>query len=159
MSEKTAKTTTAAKTADTKGEKAAEKPAAPKVEIIRGRMPLPIVHMIKFSTDGETDGAVATKFRTTNGKVSDVRKDRNFGYVVEASTFDQKMIDGAVAYAEQLDDKTILTAVKALKVDDKAADTFKDARVANKPPKKDKEEKKDAPKEKVSDKDIDSLTA
>ena len=81
---------TMTKATDAKNVKAEEKaPKAPKVEIIRGRMPLPIVFMIKFNTEGETDGAVAAKFRTTNGKVSDIRKSKNFGYITDSYVCNQ----------------------------------------------------------------------
>lgn len=88
------------------------------VEIIRGRMPLPIVKLIKFNTDGETDGAVAAKFRTTNGKVSDIRKNRNFLYVDKdfRPSADQKKM--AEEYAAQLNNATILQQVKDMPVGD-----------------------------------------
>lgn len=84
-----------------------------KQEIIRGRMPLIIVGMIKFADSAITDGALATKFRTTNGKVSDIRKGRNFGYVTEEFKPNADMKAKAVEYADQLDDKTVLEAVNA----------------------------------------------
>lgn len=91
-----------------------EKVETPKAEIIRGRMPLPIVQMIKFAPEGETDGALATKFRTTNGKVSDIRKERNFGYITEAYVADKDQIAKAKEFAAQLDDKSVAKAVKDL---------------------------------------------
>lgn len=88
----------------------------PVVEIIRGRMPLPIVKMIKFAPEGETDGALAAKFRTTNGKVSDIRKERNFGYITENYKPSQEQLDKAKAYADQLEDKSIAKEVSKLTV-------------------------------------------
>lgn len=100
------------------GEQTADKPvgekaAAVKVDIIRGRMPLLIVAMIKFGTKEMTDGAVAAKFRTTNGKVSDIRKNRNFGYITEKFVPTQEMKDQAIAFAEQLEDKSVLADIKS----------------------------------------------
>lgn len=95
---------------------AAEKKApAPKVEIIRGRMPLPIVQMIKFAKEDQTDGALAAQFRTTNGKVSDIRKEANFGYVTKAYVPSAEDLAKAVVFAEQLDDKSILAHIKSIK--------------------------------------------
>ena len=101
---------------NTMAEKTEEKVVeTPKADIIRGRMPLPIVHMIKFAAEDATDGALATKFRTTNGKVSDIRKERNFGYIKEDYVPDADQIAKAVAFAEQLEDTSVLKAVKKLK--------------------------------------------
>ena len=143
---------------DTKTEK---KPAAPKVEIIRGRMPLPIVHMIKFGTEGETDGAVAAKFRTTNGKVSDVRKNRNFGYIHEDYKPSQEMLDKAAVYAEKLEDSSVLKAVKKITVaDEKQQVAFDEARKASRPGRKKKEETPENPEkvEEPSDDELAGLT-
>lgn len=105
-----------------------------KIEIIRGRMPLPIVHMIKFGDAGLTDGAMAAKFRTTNGKVSDVRKDRNFGYVKEDYVPSGDMIAKAKEYAAQLDDKSVLETLEAMKpASDEQNAAFDAARKATRP--------------------------
>lgn len=90
-------------------------PEAPVQDIIRGRMPLPIVALIKFDEKG-TDGEVAKKYRTTNGKVSDIRKNRNFGYVTEDFKPTQEMVDAAKVYAEQLDDESVLAAVNDFEI-------------------------------------------
>jgi hypothetical protein len=101
---------------------------APVQDIIRGRMPLPIVHIIKFDEKG-TDGEVAKKFRTTNGKVSDIRKNRNFGYITDEFVPTQEMIDGAKVYAEQLDDESVLAAVNDITpATDEQAKAFADSR-------------------------------
>lgn len=130
-----------------------EKVETPKADIIRGRMPLPIVHMIKFAPEGETDGALATKFRTTNGKVSDIRKERNFGYIKEDYAPDADQIAKAVTFAEQLEDGSTLKAVKALKpASDEQVAAFealrKGARKASTP----------APAEEVPEQDLSELT-
>lgn len=88
-----------------------EKVEKPKVEIIRGRMPLPLVRLIKFAHSDLNDSQVADMYRTTSGKVSDVRKNRNFGYIAEDTTaFSQEQIDGAKARIEQFtsDDQDIV---------------------------------------------------
>lgn len=120
---------------EAKGEKTTEKVV--KVDIIRGRMPLPIVAMIKFGDAGLTDGAMAAKFRTTNGKVSDIRKDRNFGYVEASYAPSAEMIEKAKEYAGQLEDKTVLEKVETLKpATEDQAKAFDKARKDARPAKK-----------------------
>jgi len=158
MSDKKNDAKGAEKTADKAAAKEA-KPAVPKVEIIRGRMPLPIVAMIKFSDEGQTDGALAAKFRTTNGKVSDIRKDRNFGYIGKDYVASADMIALAATYADQLDDKSVLKAVKALKpATDEQNTAFADARKASRPAKKAADKPAETPEEPVSDEDLAGLT-
>lgn len=131
-----------------------EKVETPKADIIRGRMPLPIVHMIKFAPEGETDGALATKFRTTNGKVSDIRKERNFGYIKEDYAPDADQIAKAVAFAEQLEDKGVLKVVKALKpASDEQIAAFEALRKGSR-----KASPKAAPAEEVAEQDLSELT-
>jgi hypothetical protein len=130
----------------------------PKIDIIRGRMPLPIVAMIKFGTDGETDGAVATKFRTTNGKVSDIRKDRNFGYITAAYVPNADMIAKALVYAEQLNAPDIVERVKALKAGTDEDDAkLAERRKASRPEKKDKDKDPEAAPVEVSDDELNEL--
>jgi len=52
-----------------------------KVEIIRGRMPLALVALIKREPADLSTSALAAKYRTTVGKIDDIRKGHNFGYV------------------------------------------------------------------------------
>lgn len=73
----------------------------PAVEIIRGRMLLPIVFVIKFLDKG-TDAEMAVRYRTTGGKISDLVNNRNFGYVNEDTRFLADDINDAVIFAEQL---------------------------------------------------------
>lgn len=101
--------------AENKTENTEKKEEKVVVEIIRGRMPLPIVHAIKFGPADETDGALAAKFRTTNGKISDIRKERNFGYIKEDYVPSEEQLAKAKAYAEQLKDKSILKAISKVK--------------------------------------------
>ena len=62
--------------------------------IIQGRMPVAVVHLMRFgSNKGGATKDLAVKFGTTVGKVDDVKKNRNFAYVVEATKFAQAQID------------------------------------------------------------------
>ena len=62
--------------------------------IIQGRMPVAVVHLMRFgSNKGGATKELATKFGTTVGKVDDVKKSRNFAYVVEDTKFTQAQID------------------------------------------------------------------
>ena len=143
---------------ETPAKDAEKKVETPKADIIRGRMPLLIVWTIKFGSEGQTDGAVATKFRTTNGKVSDIRKNRNFGYIQKDFVPTADMIEGAAGYADQLDDKSVLKAVKATKPGtEKQIAAFEELRKASRPGRKKKEEVP-AAEGKTSDKDLEGLT-
>jgi len=66
---------------------AAPAPAGPAPGIARGRMHAALVYAIKFNSGEAKDGEIARKFATTPGKVNDIRKDRNFKYVVEDLAF------------------------------------------------------------------------
>ena len=110
-------------------EKKEAKEKAPVIEIIRGRMPLPIVHMIKFGTEEQTVAALSAKYRTTGGKVNDIRTDANFGYITEDYVPSADMIEKAKAYAEQLDDKEVLKALGDMKpATDEQNEAFAEAR-------------------------------
>lgn len=76
----------------------------PKVEIIRGRMPVAIVALIRFNEEETSTSACAAKYRTTVGKVDDIRKGRNFGYVDGDFVPTQEQADAALAYIDQLED-------------------------------------------------------
>lgn len=62
-------------------------PAGPAAGIARGRMHAALVFAIKFGSGEAKDGEIARKFATTPGKVNDIRKDRNFKYVVADMQF------------------------------------------------------------------------
>ncbi len=147
-----------AKNTETKGEVKAdaktEKVEVPKVEIIRGRMPLAIVAMIKFSEPDLSDGACAAKYRTTNGKVSDIRKDRNFGYITDKFVPSADDIAKAVEYAGNLEDKTVGVALGAMKpaTEEQAAE-FAASRKATR-----KTTKKATPAAEVTEGELDGLT-
>ena len=159
-------------TAEVKANAKEVKAPVAKIEIIRGRMPLPIVQMIKFADKGLTDGALAAKFRTTNGKVSDIRKNRNFGYIGEDYTPSADMISKAKDYAGQLEDKSVLKDLEAMKpATDEQNAAFDAARKASRPVKAKKEgapaEKKvatpasakvEGSQETVSDEELEGLT-
>ena len=62
--------------------------------IIQGRMPVAVVHLLRFgNSKGGATKELAAKFGTTVGKVDDVKKNRNFAYVVEDTRFTQAQID------------------------------------------------------------------
>ncbi len=68
---------------------AGKKPRAPKnpenkLDIINGRLPLPLVFVIRFKEATGQNGALAKKFGTSIGKVFDIQKNRNFDYVTAA---------------------------------------------------------------------------
>lgn len=66
---------------------AATKTRAPKdpakvLDILNGRMPLPIVFAIRFQEDAAAKNSdLAKKYGTSVGKVFDIRKGSNFGYI------------------------------------------------------------------------------
>lgn len=49
--------------------------------IVRGTLPLPLVYLIRFDESANKDADIAKKYGTTTGKVADIKKGRNFGYV------------------------------------------------------------------------------
>ena len=80
------------------------KVAAPKVDIIRGRMPLAIVCLIKTNEPKTaTVAELAAKYRTTVGKINDVLKASNFQYITENFKPTADMVAAAKAYAAQLE--------------------------------------------------------
>lgn len=53
-----------------------------KAEIIRGRMPVVVVFLARFGDQkNESTKDLANMFGTTVGKIDDIKKGRNFGYV------------------------------------------------------------------------------
>ena len=54
------------------------------LDILNGRMPLPIVYAIRFQEDaGAKNSDLAKKYGTSVGKVFDIRKGSNFGYITK----------------------------------------------------------------------------
>lgn len=80
-------------------------PKAPAIEIIRGRMPLPMVFTIRFLHPDASDGELAALYRTTAGKVTDIRKRSNFAYVSENYKFTEEQMAAATSRLDDLDDK------------------------------------------------------
>ena len=122
-------------------EESTEKKAPVKLDIINGRMPLAIVYCIRFLEDSEVkDGDLATKYKTSNGKISDIRKNRNFGYVTEGMNFSTADIEAANGYLEKTtlngntftdDEKnSISTFVDSLPTSEDAAAAITEARKA-----------------------------
>lgn len=62
--------------------------------IIQGRMPVAVVHLARFgNTKANATKDLAAQFGTTVGKIDDIKKNRNFAYVVA----DTKFIEAQIA--------------------------------------------------------------
>ena len=62
----------------------APKDPAKALDILNGRMPLPIVYAIRFQEEaGAKNSELAKKYGTSVGKVFDIRKGSNFGYITK----------------------------------------------------------------------------
>lgn len=79
-------------------------PAANFLPIVRGRLPLLFVHAVRFdavmSAMGNKD--LGTKLGTSVGKIFDIKKGRNFGYVNKDWKPSAEDISAAKAWAEQV---------------------------------------------------------
>lgn len=135
-----------------------EKPEKPVVDIIRGRMPVAIAALIKFHSDkDDKDADLAAKYRTTNGKISDLRQNRNFAYVTADFKPDAAMVEAANAYADQLEDADGVKAAiaelgEATKEEAEAfAQSRKSTRKTTGKPKKEKAEDVEEPVEEDDD--------
>lgn len=70
--------------------------------IIRGRMPAVIVFMVRHGDNkGESTKALATMFGTTSGKIDDIKKGHNFGYIKANFKPTQSMVDEGIAYLQR----------------------------------------------------------
>lgn len=70
--------------------------------IIQGRMPVAVVHLMRFgSNKGGATKDLAVKFGTTVGKVDDVKKNRNFTYVVEGTKFTRPQIEEGIEWLKR----------------------------------------------------------
>ena len=70
--------------------------------IIQGRMPVAMVHLLRVgNSKGGATKELAVKFGTTVGKVDDVKKNRNFAYVVEDTRFTQAQIDEGLEWLQR----------------------------------------------------------
>jgi hypothetical protein len=71
------------------------------LDIINGRLPLPLVYMIRFDKLGAaSNGDNAKKFGTSVGKVFDIKKGRNFGYVDASYLPSAEEVAAAKAWCE-----------------------------------------------------------
>lgn len=116
---------------------AAPAPKAP-AAIVRGVMPVLLVYMVKFESDAAAkDADVAKMFGTTSGKVSDIRKGRNFAYLTKEfkPTAEQKAT--AIAWLKSVpgygepQDKLIVSAEKFPAATEAEAKAFLDGRAAS----------------------------
>lgn len=78
----------------------AKKEAPKKVDIIRGRMPVAMVYAVRFGNLAEGPAEKQRLFATTVGKIYDIEKNRNFGYVTEDVKFTQEQIDEGIEWIE-----------------------------------------------------------
>jgi len=90
-----------------KGTTAAGEPRkrAPKtnlLDIVRGRMPLACVAAVRFQEKAEvSNNDVAKKFGTSVGKIFDIRKGRNFGYITADYKPSDEDFKAAEAWAKE----------------------------------------------------------
>lgn len=71
-------------------------------DIIAGRMPVAVVHLLRFgNSKGGATKDLAAKFGTTVGKVDDVKKSRNFAYVVEDTKFTAPQIEEGIEWLKR----------------------------------------------------------
>ena len=106
--------------------------------IIQGRMPVAVVHLLRFgNSKGGATKELAVKFGTTVGKVDDVKKNRNFAYVVEDTRFTQAQIDEGLEWLQRhpkYDESDVDTLVVELEgytvATDEEAKAFEAARTA-----------------------------
>lgn len=66
------------------------KPAA---RLCKGQMPSPLVWFIKFKEPQDNRSAIAAKYFTTSGKVTDIQTNSNQKYIVESMTFTSEELD------------------------------------------------------------------
>jgi Asp-tRNA(Asn)/Glu-tRNA(Gln) amidotransferase C subunit len=111
------------------------------VEIIRGRMALPLVYLVKFKLDDMTVSTLAAALRTTVGKINDIRKNANFKYVQEDYKPSEADIEAALARLEQCEAGEIVDMVKQLgAVDQAKRDEILQAHKPARKPRKKKDE-------------------
>ena len=85
---------------DTKAPEKKEKNLIP--NIIRGRMPIAVVHMVRYGDqkNGETK-ALADLFGTTVGKITDIKKKSTFAYLPENFRPTQAQKDEGIAWLQK----------------------------------------------------------
>lgn len=108
-----------------KGTKADGSPRqrAPKtnlLDIVRGRMPLACVAAVRFVEKAEvSNNDLAKKYGTSVGKIFDIRKGRNFGYITKDYKPSAEDIKAAEAWAKEAakhggDEAAVMAAVDKL---------------------------------------------
>jgi hypothetical protein len=101
-------------------EKRKRAPKTNLLDIVRGRMPLPLVAAIRFVVKSDVSNAeVAKIFGTSVGKVFDIRKGRNFEYVTKDYKPGESDLAEAKKWAAEAmkhggDEAKILAAVEQL---------------------------------------------
>lgn len=84
--------------ADAPKTRAAKDPAKV-LDILNGRMPLPVVYAIRFQEPADRKNSeVAKAYGTSVGKVFDIRKNSNFGYVTKDYAPSKEEMDAAMSF-------------------------------------------------------------
>lgn len=102
------------------GEPRKRAPKTNLLDIVRGRMPLACVAAVRFHVKPEVSNAdVAKMFGTSVGKVFDIRKGRNFGYITETYKPSDEDLKAAEAWAKEAakhggDEAAVMSAVDKL---------------------------------------------
>lgn len=149
---------------------ATETPVAEKkvADIIRGRIPVALVAVIRFGMTDKKDAEIATIFRTTGGKVADIRHNRNFAYVTDAFKPTQAQIQDAAAWiAECKEEHRELLGARLAELGqatDEEAAAFESQRKDTRKPRESTGAKKEAepakaPEAEVSEADEESVDA
>lgn len=73
----------------------AEKKEVVVARVCKGIMPMPLVWFIKFKEEKGQVSAIAKKYFTTPGKISDIQKGDNQKYIVENMRFSAEELDAA----------------------------------------------------------------
>lgn len=109
-----------------------------KVDIIRGRMPVAMVYAVRFGNLAEASAEKQRLFATTVGKIYDIEKGRNFGYVTEDTRFTKEQIEDGIDWIEHHPEfdaqgaKKVVDYLKALpEATEEEAAKFEEARKAS----------------------------
>lgn len=70
--------------------------------IINGRMPVAVVHQIRFGNDkNDSTKSLAAKYGTTVGKIDDIKKNRNFAYITQDFKPSQQQLDEGLDWLQR----------------------------------------------------------
>ena len=70
--------------------------------IIQGRMPVAVVHLARFgNAKANATKDLAAQFGTTVGKIDDIKKNRNFAYVVADTKFTEAQVAEGVEWLKR----------------------------------------------------------